>query len=47
MRVNALFGGETRVKNFLWAIWFIYAIFTLGLVGVGLWIGHGMFQSTS
>ena len=38
---------ETRVKNFLWAIWFIYAIFTLGLVGVGLWIGHGMFQSTT
>lgn len=40
MRVNALLGGGNRVKTFLWAIWLIYSVSTLGLLGVGLWNGY-------
>ena len=44
MRVNALLGGGNRVKTFLWAIWLIYSVSTLGLLGVGLWKGYSTFQ---
>lgn len=43
MRVHALHGGSKSIKLVLWTCWVMYAVATITILAVALWVRNGEF----